>query len=118
MSYIPQQDNSSNKHVLSFVKNLIYNHSDKDIRNRIFMSIYAQYSSSIFCVTLAAVSFLLLYSLPLPLPPAPSRRWHLGFCDWAYTPLERGFDTFYGYYGGFEFHFNHTVTSKNNSEAD
>ncbi|ROT66186.1 hypothetical protein C7M84_015804 [Penaeus vannamei] len=38
-------------------------------------------------------------------------KWHLGFCDWAYTPLERGFDTFYGYYGGSEFHFNHTVTN-------
>ncbi|ROT67034.1 hypothetical protein C7M84_014903 [Penaeus vannamei] len=38
-------------------------------------------------------------------------KWHLGFCDWAYTPLERGFDTFYGYYGGFEFHFSHTVSN-------
>ncbi|ROT66187.1 hypothetical protein C7M84_015805 [Penaeus vannamei] len=78
---------------------------------KIFMSIYAQYSSSIFCVTLAAVSFLLLYSLPLPLPPPSRAGGHLGFCDWAYTPLERGFDTFYGYYGGSEFHFNHTVTN-------
>ncbi|CAL4059450.1 unnamed protein product, partial [Meganyctiphanes norvegica] len=23
-------------------------------------------------------------------------KWHVGFCDWKYTPLRRGFDTFYG----------------------
>lgn len=27
-------------------------------------------------------------------------KWHLGFKTWAHTPQERGFDTFFGYYGG------------------
>ncbi|XP_050735950.1 arylsulfatase J-like [Eriocheir sinensis] len=27
-------------------------------------------------------------------------KWHLGYCSWAYTPLHRGFDSFYGYYLG------------------
>lgn len=27
-------------------------------------------------------------------------KWHMGFEEWSYTPLFRGFDSFYGYYGG------------------
>mmetsp|Transcript_9924 Transcript_9924/g.22798 ORF Transcript_9924/g.22798 Transcript_9924/m.22798 type:complete len:439 (-) Transcript_9924:21-1337(-) len=27
-------------------------------------------------------------------------KWHMGFQAWPYTPTHRGFDTFYGYYGG------------------
>ncbi|XP_071529459.1 arylsulfatase B-like [Panulirus ornatus] len=34
-------------------------------------------------------------------------KWHLGFCDWAYTPTKRGFDTFYGYYNGAEDYYSH-----------
>ena len=25
-------------------------------------------------------------------------KWHLGYCDWAYTPTRRGFETFFGFY--------------------
>ncbi|XP_063601652.1 arylsulfatase B-like [Penaeus indicus] len=34
-------------------------------------------------------------------------KWHLGFCNWSYTPTSRGFDTFYGYYTGAEDYFHH-----------
>ena len=27
-------------------------------------------------------------------------KWHLGFETWAHTPLERGFDSYFGYYAG------------------
>ncbi|XP_048247762.1 arylsulfatase I-like [Haliotis rufescens] len=36
-------------------------------------------------------------------------KWHLGFCDWKYTPTYRGFDTFMGYYGGKEDYFTHVM---------
>lgn len=34
-------------------------------------------------------------------------KWHLGFCNWSYTPTYRGFDSFLGYYGGDEEYFTH-----------
>lgn len=34
-------------------------------------------------------------------------KWHLGFCDKACTPPERGFDTFYGFYQGMNGQFDH-----------
>lgn len=37
-------------------------------------------------------------------------KWHLGFCAWEYTPLHRGFDTFYGFYQGSEDHWTHFVS--------
>ena len=43
----------------------------------------------------------LLYCLPLLI------RWHLGFCQKACTPNERGFDTFFGLYGGMGDQYEH-----------
>jgi hypothetical protein len=34
-------------------------------------------------------------------------RWHLGFCNEAYLPTRRGFDTFYGFYTGSQDYFTH-----------
>ena len=34
-------------------------------------------------------------------------KWHLGFSQWAMTPVRRGFDYFYGMYGGFAQYFSH-----------
>ncbi|XP_078360451.1 arylsulfatase B-like [Oculina patagonica] len=34
-------------------------------------------------------------------------KWHLGLHEWAYTPLFRGFDSFYGFYSGSGDHFKH-----------
>ena len=36
-------------------------------------------------------------------------KWHLGSCHPAFTPMGRGFDTFYGmWYGGHNSYYNHT----------
>ncbi|KAI8519544.1 hypothetical protein Bbelb_028010 [Branchiostoma belcheri] len=64
-----------------------------------------------------------LIALPLPshddlgqspeLRPMSGRRqralWHLGFCNWNYTPTYRGFDSFYGFYNGQDDYYKHTV---------
>ncbi|CAL4169582.1 unnamed protein product, partial [Meganyctiphanes norvegica] len=34
-------------------------------------------------------------------------KWHLGYCNWKYTPTKRGFDTFFGFYNGDEDYFTH-----------
>ena len=36
-------------------------------------------------------------------------KWHLGFCSWSYTPLYRGFDSFYGIYLGAGDHYTHEL---------
>ncbi|KAK7099015.1 hypothetical protein V1264_003219 [Littorina saxatilis] len=34
-------------------------------------------------------------------------KWHLGFCNWKYTPTFRGFDSFLGYYNAAEDYYTH-----------
>ncbi|KAK3596805.1 hypothetical protein CHS0354_036645 [Potamilus streckersoni] len=34
-------------------------------------------------------------------------KWHLGYCNWKYTPTYRGFDSFMGYYNGREDYYTH-----------
>ncbi|XP_076441945.1 arylsulfatase B-like [Babylonia areolata] len=36
-------------------------------------------------------------------------KWHLGFCNWRFTPTYRGFDSFYGFYNAMEDYYSHTV---------
>ncbi|GFR29148.1 arylsulfatase B [Trichonephila clavata] len=39
-------------------------------------------------------------------------KWHLGFCNISYTPTQRGFDSFFGFYNGALDYFSHTRNSK------
>ncbi|XP_022241171.1 arylsulfatase B-like [Limulus polyphemus] len=34
-------------------------------------------------------------------------KWHLGYCNWSYTPTFRGFDSFFGFYLGAEEYYTH-----------
>lgn len=36
-------------------------------------------------------------------------RWHLGYCNWKYTPTYRGFDSFMGYYNAAEDYYTHKL---------
>jgi arylsulfatase B len=40
-------------------------------------------------------------------------KWHLGFCNEKYTPVSRGFDTFYGFFNAQEDYYTHRVPGKN-----
>ena len=37
-------------------------------------------------------------------------KWHLGFYNWESTPINRGFDTFYGFFNGAEDHYTHVIS--------
>lgn len=45
-------------------------------------------------------------------------KWHLGYSRWAYTPRRRGFDSFFGMYTGASDHWNHRISTTNNSVPD
>nr|KAG5693863.1 hypothetical protein BaRGS_009919 [Batillaria attramentaria] len=38
-------------------------------------------------------------------------KWHLGFCNWKYTPTFRGFDSYLGYYNAAEDYYTHVIGS-------
>ncbi|CAB3385356.1 Hypothetical predicted protein [Cloeon dipterum] len=45
-------------------------------------------------------------------------KWHLGYYDWKFTPLARGFDTHFGYMNGFVGYYDHYMNAKNMSGHD
>ncbi|KAH8027002.1 hypothetical protein HPB51_001317 [Rhipicephalus microplus] len=57
----------------------------------------------------------LYYSLPMDQVCA---EWHLGYKSLEYTPTGRGFDTFFGYYNGLEYYYNHSAQKDGNCGLD
>ncbi|XP_041367682.1 arylsulfatase I-like [Gigantopelta aegis] len=45
-------------------------------------------------------------------------KWHLGFCNWKYTPTYRGFDSFLGFYSGSEDYYSHMRAQGDNIGLD
>lgn len=45
---------------------------------------------------------------PFTFPPF---QWHLGFAYKEFTPTQRGFDSFYGFYGGHGDYWDHSLAS-------
>lgn len=44
-------------------------------------------------------------------------KWHLGYCNWSYTPTARGFDSFSGFYLGSQDHYTHTAWVNTHAEG-
>lgn len=45
-------------------------------------------------------------------------KWHLGYKSLKHTPTWRGFDTFFGYYNGDIFYYNHTIINEQHCGLD
>ncbi|KAL1457253.1 hypothetical protein MTO96_043568 [Rhipicephalus appendiculatus] len=45
-------------------------------------------------------------------------KWHLGYKTLEYTPTSRGFDSYFGYYNGEQFYFNHTARHEGHCGLD
>ena len=39
-------------------------------------------------------------------------KWHLGYCNWNYTPNRRGFDSFFGFYTHAEDYYNRVSSDR------
>ena len=44
------------------------------------------------------------------------RKWHLGMLSWEYTPTYRGFDSFNGFYGGYNYYYEHLMLVPDDEE--
>lgn len=49
------------------------------------------------------------YLKPLGYDTHAVGKWHLGFYKTDYTPTQRGFNSFYGFWNGYQDYFKHNV---------
>eukprot|EP01084_Bolivina_argentea_P215455 365791_1 len=45
-------------------------------------------------------------------------KWHLGYASWNMTPIGRGFDSYFGYFQGEQFYYNHTLQAATPEQQD